>query len=117
MNGNHVRVMKFGGTSVGSPDRLERVLEIVADAWQEWPLVVVVSAMGKTTNKLLAIEAIAVLLALLVAGLAAAWFIRRSLRPLRVVAATASEVARLPLEHGDVAIPARVPAPVPTTTP
>ncbi|MBP7126390.1 bifunctional aspartate kinase/homoserine dehydrogenase I [Myxococcota bacterium] len=53
MNGNHVRVMKFGGTSVGSPDRLERVVEIVADAWQEGPLVVVVSAMQHSTDRLI----------------------------------------------------------------
>ena len=67
------------------------------------------------TNKLLAVEAVAALFALIIAGLAAAWFVRRSMRPLRDVTATAGAVAKLPLEHGDVAIPARVPNPVPTT--
>ena len=66
-------------------------------------------------TRLLIIEAFAVLLALLVAGLAATWFIRRSMRPLRDVTATATAVATLPLERGDVTIPARVPYPVPTT--
>jgi two-component system OmpR family sensor kinase len=67
------------------------------------------------TSRLLLIEAIAVLLALLVAGLVSTWFVRRSMRPLRDVTATAGAVAQLPLEHGDVAIPARVPNPVPST--
>jgi aspartokinase/homoserine dehydrogenase 1 len=47
------RVMKFGGTSVGTPERLMRVVEIVADASREGPLVVVVSAMQHTTDRLL----------------------------------------------------------------
>jgi aspartate kinase len=47
-------VMKFGGTSVESAAAIERVAAIVR-ARQERRPVVVVSAMGKTTNKLLAI--------------------------------------------------------------
>jgi aspartate kinase len=47
-------VMKFGGTSVESAAAIERVASIVK-ARQERHPVVVVSAMGKTTNKLLAI--------------------------------------------------------------
>ncbi|PWT97158.1 MAG: lysine-sensitive aspartokinase 3 [Terriglobia bacterium] len=47
-------VMKFGGTSVESAAAIERVAGIVK-ARQERTPVVVVSAMGKTTNKLLAI--------------------------------------------------------------
>lgn len=69
----------------------------------------------EVAGRLLLVELVAMALALLFAGLVATWFIRRSLRPLREVAATASAVARLPLERGDVAIPARVPDPVPTT--
>lgn len=49
---NRSRVMKFGGTSVGSPERLARVLEIIEDARRERPVVVVVSAMGHTTDRL-----------------------------------------------------------------
>jgi aspartate kinase len=47
-------VMKFGGTSVESAQAIERVAGIVRDRLARRP-VVVVSAMGKTTNKLLAI--------------------------------------------------------------
>ena len=52
-------VMKFGGTSVESADAIRRVAGIVRDRLDRNP-VVVVSAMGKTTNKLLAIAAAAV---------------------------------------------------------
>jgi len=47
-------VMKFGGTSVESAAAIERVAGIVRAHQQRRP-VVVVSAMGKTTNRLLAI--------------------------------------------------------------
>jgi aspartate kinase len=47
-------VMKFGGTSVESAQAIERVAGIVRERVAQHP-VVVVSAMGKTTNKLLAI--------------------------------------------------------------
>jgi aspartate kinase len=52
-------VMKFGGTSVESAEAIRRVAGIVRDRLDRNP-VVVVSAMGKTTNKLLAIAAAAV---------------------------------------------------------
>ena len=52
-------VMKFGGTSVESAAAIDRVAEIVRARLSRHP-VVVVSAMGKTTNKLLAIAALAV---------------------------------------------------------
>ncbi len=52
-------VMKFGGTSVESAEAIERVAGIVRARLHQRP-VVVVSAMGKTTNKLLAIAAAAV---------------------------------------------------------
>jgi aspartate kinase len=52
-------VMKFGGTSVESAAAIERVASIVRARIDRRP-VVVVSAMGKTTNKLLAIAAEAV---------------------------------------------------------
>src|SRR5437763_871107 len=47
-------VMKFGGTSVESAQAIERVASIVKARAARHPIVVV-SAMGKTTNKLLAI--------------------------------------------------------------
>jgi len=52
-------VMKFGGTSVESAAAIARVAAIVK-AREEYRPVVVVSAMGKTTNKLLAIAAAAI---------------------------------------------------------
>jgi aspartate kinase len=52
-------VMKFGGTSVESAEAIGRVAEIVRTRLDRHP-VVVVSAMGKTTNKLLAIGSAAV---------------------------------------------------------
>jgi aspartate kinase len=52
-------VMKFGGTSVESAEAIARVAGIVRSQIARKP-VVVVSAMGKTTNKLLAIAADAV---------------------------------------------------------
>jgi aspartate kinase len=52
-------VMKFGGTSVESAAAIERVAGIVKGRLPRHP-VVVVSAMGKTTNKLLAIAQTAI---------------------------------------------------------
>ncbi len=52
-------VMKFGGTSVESAAAIQRVASIVRAREARRP-VVVVSAMGKTTNKLLAIAAAAI---------------------------------------------------------
>ncbi len=52
-------VMKFGGTSVESASAIERAACIVRSRLERKP-VVVVSAMGKTTNKLLAIARTAV---------------------------------------------------------
>jgi two-component system, OmpR family, sensor kinase len=77
--------------------------------------VIPMSRATEVAGRLLLVELVAMGLALLFAGLAAAWFIRRSMRPLQDVAETARAVAELPLEHGDVTIPARVPSPVPTT--
>ena len=52
-------VMKFGGTSVESAEAIQRVTEIVKSRLDRRPIVVV-SAMGKTTNRLLTIADLAV---------------------------------------------------------
>jgi aspartate kinase len=52
-------VMKFGGSSVESAEAIERIAGIVRDRIARRP-VVVVSAMGKTTNKLLQVAAMAI---------------------------------------------------------
>jgi aspartate kinase len=48
-----VRVMKFGGTSVGDATCIERVVEIIRASSPETQLVVVVSAMSGVTNQLI----------------------------------------------------------------
>ena len=48
-----LRILKFGGTSVGDTSSIRRVAEIVRDAADESDLVVVVSAMSGVTNSLL----------------------------------------------------------------
>lgn len=48
-----LRVMKFGGSSVGAPDRLLGVIDIIAARSAEGPVAVVVSAMGDTTDWLI----------------------------------------------------------------
>jgi two-component system OmpR family sensor kinase len=52
---------------------------------------------------------------LVLAGVLGTLWVRFSLRPLRRVAATASQVAELPLESGEVSLPAGVPDTDPTT--
>ncbi len=54
VNPSNTLVMKFGGTSVGSPEAFKQVREIVTQARKEWPRVVVItSAMAGITNLLL----------------------------------------------------------------
>jgi two-component system OmpR family sensor kinase len=61
-----------------------------------------------TIDKLLAVEALLALLAVTVAGGAALVVVRRQLRPLREVAATAHAVAQRPLATGEVDLAERV---------
>jgi len=49
---SEIIVQKFGGTSVGSVERIDAVAEIIIDASKTNNIVVVVSAMGGETNKL-----------------------------------------------------------------
>ncbi|MCL7031242.1 hypothetical protein MKW94_001606 [Papaver nudicaule] len=51
-NGELTCVMKFGGSSVASAERMREVAELIRSFPEERP-VIVLSAMGKTTNKLL----------------------------------------------------------------
>src|SRR5579884_2462395 len=46
-------VQKFGGSSLKNPERINAVAERVARAARQGPLVVVVSAMGDTTDHLI----------------------------------------------------------------
>ena len=49
-----MKVMKFGGTSVGSPDRMKEVTQLVTKSGE--PVFVVLSAMAGTTNSLVEIS-------------------------------------------------------------
>jgi aspartate kinase len=53
MSKEKIRVMKFGGSSVGDATRIRRAAEIVAAAAKEGSVVAVVSAMGGVTNRLI----------------------------------------------------------------
>ena len=46
-------VQKFGGSSVGSVERIDAVAEIIKNASKSNEIIVVVSAMGGETNKLI----------------------------------------------------------------
>ena len=48
-----LRIMKFGGTSVGDASSIKRVVDIIRDALRQTDLVVVVSAMSGVTNQLI----------------------------------------------------------------
>jgi aspartokinase/homoserine dehydrogenase 1 len=48
-----IRVMKFGGTSLGDAECIARVAKIIADAAREGAIVAVVSAMSGVTNQLI----------------------------------------------------------------
>ena len=48
-----MKVLKFGGTSVGSPENMRAVIDIIADGEQK---LVVLSAMSGTTNALVEIS-------------------------------------------------------------
>ena len=48
-----MKVMKFGGTSVGTPDRMKEVTKLVTKSGE--PVFVVLSAMSGTTNSLVEI--------------------------------------------------------------
>ncbi len=50
---HRIRVMKFGGTSVGSAPNILQVLEIIEHESRSGPLAIVVSAMGHTTDRLI----------------------------------------------------------------
>jgi two-component system OmpR family sensor kinase len=64
----------------------------------------------ETVWRLLLIEVVVAGAALVLAGIAGTFVVRRSLSPLRRVAATARRVAELPLSKGEVDLSVRVPA-------
>ena len=67
------------------------------------------SSVDDTINGLVRWEALLTLLGILAAAGAGTFVVRRQLRPLREVAATAHTVATLPLDTGDIGVTERVP--------
>ena len=49
-----MKVMKFGGTSVGTPERMKSVSSLITSSGE--PVLVVLSAMSGTTNSLIEIS-------------------------------------------------------------
>ncbi len=49
-----MKVMKFGGTSVGKPERMHQVAELITK--EDEPKIVVLSALSGTTNALVEIS-------------------------------------------------------------
>ena len=52
-DGSRTLLMKFGGTSVGTPEAMSQCIQIIQHEQQNWRLVVVISALSKVTNLLL----------------------------------------------------------------
>ncbi|MGH8836652.1 MAG: sensor histidine kinase [Actinomycetes bacterium] len=67
------------------------------------------AAVNDTVRRFVLIVVVAAAVGLLLAGVAGAFLVRQSLRPLRRVASTATRVSELPLERGEVALSERVP--------
>jgi two-component system OmpR family sensor kinase len=67
------------------------------------------SGMTETVWRMTAVAAAVAVIGLLAVGALGAVVVRKSLRPLRRVAATATQVAEMPLDRGEVALSARVP--------
>ncbi|MFT7622382.1 MAG: aspartokinase/homoserine dehydrogenase 1 [Myxococcota bacterium] len=55
----NLRVFKFGGSSVGRPERIQRVTDLITSEIEHGPLAVTVSAMGDTTDWLIEAMALA----------------------------------------------------------
>jgi two-component system OmpR family sensor kinase len=84
-------------------------LTVVSDAHGTYVTGVSLSTLHDQLRDVALAEAVVFGAVLLVAGGGGTLWVRFSLRPLRRVAATASQVAELPLESGEVELPAGVP--------
>ncbi len=68
-----------------------------------------ISLQERTVSQLALLAGGATLVGLVLVGLGGTWLVRRNLKPLDRVAATATRVAHLPLDSGSVALAERVP--------
>jgi two-component system OmpR family sensor kinase len=73
------------------------------------------ASVDATVRNYVVVEVLVAVVGLLLAGAAANLLVRRDLRPLTRVAATATRVSELPLDKGEVSIRERVPDADPTT--
>ncbi|GLY96202.1 HAMP domain-containing sensor histidine kinase [Actinoplanes sp. NBRC 103695] len=102
-NGEHVEV-DLGG---------DRGDYLVSSNFVENEVVVTGLPLGETQSTLLQVGLViggGILLSLVAAGLAGAYIVRRTLKPLDRVAATATRVSELRLDRGEVELAQRVPA-------
>jgi two-component system, OmpR family, sensor kinase len=90
-------------------------ITVVADPHGTYVTGLPLDSMHDTLRNVALIEALVFGGVLLFAGVLGTLWVRLSLRPLRRVAATASRVAELPLESGEIELPAGVPDTDPVT--
>jgi two-component system, OmpR family, sensor kinase len=90
-------------------------ITVVADPNGTYVTGLPLASMHDTLRDVALVEAAVFGGVVLLAGVLGTLWVRLSLRPLRRVAATASQVARLPLESGEVELPAGVPDTDPAT--
>lgn len=86
-----------------------RVISAISDGGDTSVTAIPVSGVTATVDRFLTVEIAVAALGLLAAALLATALIRRELRPLDRVAATATRVSEMPLARGEVDIPERVP--------
>lgn len=86
-----------------------RVRSVTSDSGDTSVIALPVSAVTATVDQYIAVEVAVTLLGLLAAAWFATLLIRRELRPLDRVAATAARVSEMPLSRGEVDIRERVP--------
>lgn len=86
-----------------------RVIAVESDDGSTSVTAIPLAGVTATVDEYLLVEVVVAVLGLLVAAALATVLVRRELRPLERVAATATRVSEMPLARGEVDIPERVP--------
>jgi two-component system OmpR family sensor kinase len=104
-------------TPDGTPETVDlpelgtyRVISVVSEDGDTSVTAIPVAGVTATVEDFVVVEVVVAVLGLLVAAALATMLVRRELRPLDRVAATAARVSEMPLSHGEVDIRERVPA-------
>ena len=92
-----------------------RLLAVPGEAGVTYLTGLPMTQMNSTLRQVATVEIVVFAAALLLTGVLGTGFVRLSLRPLRRVAATATQVAERPLASGEVSLPERVPDADPRT--